>query len=728
MTRVDNCLRADLAGLVWLPDRLGECLTELCKRSGLLKAAAAPLPIGNGGSITRWIERAAERLGCEASPLETTYAELANDLQSTHPAILSVGANSYLAICGRRGSRLLIIPPSGHLARVCIETVCTAIRGLEEAPHRENIENLLAQAGIAEKSRSAAVKVMLRERLGAKRFNQCWILLAGPQAHALPWLRQIGALRMAGALVGAHTLQYLIWIASWALLGSLSFAGHMDRGWLAAWALLLATLVPCRVLATWLQGRLAVGIGGKLKRTLLEGALRLDPEDVRSQGIGQFLSQALEAAVLETLALGGGIASLLACVDLVAAGFVLARLAPLLLIWFAVAVLIGYRFLAKFERWGTARLNMTHELVESLVGHRTRLVQQQPGHWHDREDQALDDYLTTSVGVDRIGTALVAGIPRGWLLLGLSFLAPGLISRHSALASAATPQTAITLGGILLAFTAFDRLVVSFSEIAVAWVAWKRVGPLFRAASHPRLLGQVPSTPSNLRNTGQRVVQAEKLAFSYRQRGTPVLQDCSLTIWEGDHVLLEGTSGGGKTTLASLLSGGRFPDSGLLLSDGLDLQSLGTEVWRERILFVPQFHENHILTETLAFNLLFGRDWPPTPTDFKEAEQVCRGLGLGGLLDRMPSGLLQMIGEGGWQLSHGERSRIFIARALLQHPKLIILDESFGALDPENLQIALEYTKEKAKNSAGNCPSLGIPLKRNKVEVPRGIEPRGRTP
>jgi ATP-binding cassette subfamily B protein len=51
----------------------------------------------------------------------------------------------------------------------------------------------------------------------------------------------------------------------------------------------------------------------------------------------------------------------------------------------------------------------------------------------------------------------------------------------------------------------------------------------------------------------------------------------------------------------------------------------------------------------------------------------------------MPSGMQQMVGETGWQLSHGERSRLFIARALLQRADLVVLDESFGALDPETL-------------------------------------------
>lgn len=110
----------------------------------------------------------------------------------------------------------------------------------------------------------------------------------------------------------------------------------------------------------------------------------------------------------------------------------------------------------------------------------------------------------------------------------------------------------------------------------------------------------------------------------------------------------------------------------------------------------PQFHENHVLTGTFAFNLLLGRYWPPQSEDMQEAEAICRELGLGELLDRMPAGLLQMVGETGWQLSHGERSRLYMARALLQGADLVILDESFAALDPENLQRALHCVLTRA--------------------------------
>jgi ABC-type multidrug transport system fused ATPase/permease subunit len=62
----------------------------------------------------------------------------------------------------------------------------------------------------------------------------------------------------------------------------------------------------------------------------------------------------------------------------------------------------------------------------------------------------------------------------------------------------------------------------------------------------------------------------------------------------------------------------------------------------------------------------------------------------------MPAGLQQMVGESGWQLSHGERSRLYIARALLQGADLMILDESFAALDPETLAVALRCVLQRA--------------------------------
>ncbi len=193
-------------------------------------------------------------------------------------------------------------------------------------------------------------------------------------------------------------------------------------------------------------------------------------------------------------------------------------------------------------------------------------------------------------------------------------------------------------------------------------------------------------------------VEARELVFRYSDRAQPVLRGANLRIAAGDRVVLEGASGGGKSTLVSILAGVREPNSGIVLINGLDRKTLGAPEWTRRLAAAPQFHDNHVLAETFAFNLFLGRPTVLGPADFDEAQAICDELGLGSLLERMPAGMLQMVGETGWQLSHGERSRLYIARALLQNAELVVLDESFAALDPENLKRAVECVIKRARS------------------------------
>jgi ATP-binding cassette subfamily B protein len=298
--------------------------------------------------------------------------------------------------------------------------------------------------------------------------------------------------------------------------------------------------------------------------------------------------------------------------------------------------------------------------------------------------------------MDRRATLLLALVPRGWTGLGLLGLAPAFISGQSAPAA-----LAIGLGGTLLAYRALQKLAVSLVHLTGAALAWQQMTPLVAAATRAEAdgtPGAVLAAAPHASNGADMppLIEAHELVFRYRDRGAPVLQGCSLSIHTGDRLLLAGPSGGGKSTFAALLTGLHPPESGLLLCRGLDLPTLGADGWQQRVVAAPQFHDNHVLTGTFAFNLLLGRGWPPRPIDVQEAEAVCRELGLGDLLDRMPAGLWQMVGETGWQLSHGERSRLYMARALLQRADVIILDESFAALDPETLQRALHCVLARA--------------------------------
>ena len=227
-----------------------------------------------------------------------------------------------------------------------------------------------------------------------------------------------------------------------------------------------------------------------------------------------------------------------------------------------------------------------------------------------------------------------------------------------------------------------DRMLMDARNIKsiAAQFSNKDHGQLTIATTHTQARYVLPVPVARQAHPPQPLLTAQALVFRYHDQARPILQNCNLRIYTGERLLLEGPSGGGKSTLAALLAGLRMPSTGVLTLGGHDWRMVDVAAWRRQVVIVPQFHENYVLTGTLAFNLLLGRHWPPTAEELTMAEAICRELGLGDLLDRMPAGLQQMVGESGWRLSHGERSRVYIARALLQGADLMILDESFAAL------------------------------------------------
>lgn len=693
-----------LAAVTWPGAQLGEALQALARQNNLpLRPVEIPVdlawPSNDREALDRQVEATAAWLGIEAESIEAPYTDIEPLLSGAAPALLYLpdqDGERLLALTGP----LTVLGPDLALHGVSVEVVGQALRHKLEVPIAAEIDRLMEQARIPAGRQARARSAILRERLGSQPVRCGWLLRAAPNTTVWNQIKQARLIRRLLMFAGVHALQYGVWLASWWMIGSGALNGRLDIGWLMGWALLLLTLAPLRMGVVWLEGRLAVSAGGLIKQRLLYGALRLEPDEIRHQGVGQLLGRVIESEAVESLALSGGFLTLLAGIEIVFSAFVLGAgangqaLVGLLLGWLIFTGWLTWRLVRQRGRWTTARLDMTHELVERMVGHRTRVAQESREHWHDGEDQALARYFELSSRLDRTVQRLMVIVLRGWIVLGTLGLAPAILSGQGSEAA-----LAIGVGGVVSVYAALRKLVGGLSYLAGAGIAWQQIEPIFQAAGRPETIGKlipaaVNSTP--VPGSRQRLIDMHAVTFRYLKQGEPVLQKCGLQICTGDQVLLEGPSGGGKSTLAALLIGLRRPQSGLILLDGLDRATLGDDGWRRRVAAAPQFHENHVLTETFAFNLLMGRGWPPTLQDLEDAETLCRELGLGDLLDHMPAGILQMVGEGGWQLSHGERSRLYIARGLLQRADLVILDESFAALDPETLQQALGCVLKRA--------------------------------
>lgn len=654
-----------------------------------------------------WIESAAGVFGLEAVPVEATYSTIGEQIGNCAPAVLRLkldGTEFWLAIVKGGRGRVQILTPGIERAWVGLKTIGAALRRPLEEPLIDEIESLVIDAGISNgPNRERAIDAILHERLGGASIPGCWLLRASAKSALRQQIRESGLLPEAAKFVTAHVADVLFLIAIWWLIGRAILQGRLDYGWLAAWTLLLITRIPLGLLIVYFQGRVALTAGTIVKRRLLAGSLSLRPEEVRRKGVGQLLGQVIESEALESLALGGGMSGVMAIVEIAFAIAILAGgagqpwLGSLLALWFVVAVLLSWRYIKTRKGWTEARLGITHDLVERMAGHRTRIAQEDPEKWHEQEDEEVRRYADLSRAMDRRQAFLAASIPRGWLILSLLCLAPTVMSGN-----ADPTRTAVALGGMLLALGALKTLARSLTYLGSAAIAWRQVKPLFEAAARAEVKGlpdfAIPRASAEFTAApAAALLGMHDVSFAHDGRSEKVLDRCNLQIFRGDHIRLEGPSGGGKSTLAWLLTSLRTPQSGLVLLEGLDLHTLGTKTWRRKVAAASQFHENHIFTGSLAFNLLMGRRWPPRAGDLKEAETVLCELGLGDLLDRMPAGLFQQVGETGWQLSLGERSRIFLARALLQASEVVILDESFGSLDPDTLRNSMQCVKNRAE-------------------------------
>ena len=169
-------------------------------------------------------------------------------------------------------------------------------------------------------------------------------------------------------------------------------------------------------------------------------------------------------------------------------------------------------------------------------------------------------------------------------------------------------------------------------------------------------------------------LRLQDVSFEYTT-DTPVLHGVSATIEPHEIVGIVGPSGSGKSTLVQLLLGLRSPTSGLVLADERDISVLSRSEWARKVTFVPQ--QAHLIAGTVSDNIRFLRD-DVTQEQIEEAARLANlhdeVLGMAGGYDRQ-------VGEHGSHLSGGQQQRLIIARALVEDPDVLILDEPTSSLD-----------------------------------------------
>lgn len=281
-------------------------------------------------------------------------------------------------------------------------------------------------------------------------------------------------------------------------------------------------------------------------------------------------------------------------------------------------------------------------------------------------------FVTSLTLVSALALALVYGLG-GWYALSGRLEAGSVVALALLLTRLYAPLTALASARVevMSALVSFERV---FEVLDLA--------PLIIEPPHPTPMPDGPVSVEFDRvrfayPSADRVSLAslEEVATLDTRGGVDVLHEVSFRAEPGQMVALVGSSGAGKSTIAQLVPRLYDTDTGAIRLGGVDVRDLSADAIRATVGMVTQ--DGHLFHETIRANLLLAR--PGASED--ELWEVLGRARLTELIGSLPDGLDTVVGERGYRLSGGERQRLTIARLLLAHPRVVILDEATAHLD-----------------------------------------------
>lgn len=218
-------------------------------------------------------------------------------------------------------------------------------------------------------------------------------------------------------------------------------------------------------------------------------------------------------------------------------------------------------------------------------------------------------------------------------------------------------------------------------------------------------------------------IDFDDVSFSYEENLERVLNHINLNVGAGEYIAIAGSSGGGKTTLCSLIPRFYDVDSGRILLDGIDIRNIKLKSLRDHIGIVQQ--DVYLFAENVMENIRYGK---PGATD----EEVIRAAKMANaheFIMELPDGYQTDIGQRGVKLSGGQKQRLSIARVFLKNPPILIFDEATSALDNESEKIIQESLEALAKGRTTFVIAHRLSTIRNAgkilVMTEKGIEEQG---
>ena len=489
--------------------------------------------------------------------------------------------------------------------------------------------------------------------------------------------------RAIGVLLGLSLGASLLALAQPWLVKTLIDEGLLAKDYQTLWHM-AAIMIAAGLLGTVLAGvnrylhtRLSGRILFALRDDLYRHLQRLSPTFYGRRRTGDILSRLDgDVAEIQRFAVDSLFSAVSAVIGLVGAVALMLMLSWQLSLLLALLIPVEVLWLRWMRRKVEREVRSLRErsadvssfLVETLPAMKFIQAAGQQGREAGRLDQLGQGYMRQllKVQVTEFFTQAIPGTLTSWcracaFLVGGWWVIQGTWQLGALIAFSTYMGMAVgPVQSLLGLYVAVQRMAVSLGRV----MELKQEAVAVHEALVPT---PMPEGPGELR--------LEAVCFAHDGRQGAVLNTVDACLPGGLKVAISGASGVGKSTLIDLLQRFYDPDAGRILLDGADLRELDLAAVRQRIAVVSQ--DIVLFRGTLAQNLAYG-----APQASREAlEQVVRLAHLESLVASLPMGLDGLLGERGQQLSGGQKQRIAIARAVLQAPSILVLDEATSAVD-----------------------------------------------
>lgn len=469
-------------------------------------------------------------------------------------------------------------------------------------------------------------------------------------------------------------------------------AGLIHNGWMAVlFAALSLVIYICALMCSHLA---AFRVQANLRKAMLHHVITLPLGTLEKEGSGkvrktiQECSGATETFLAHQLPdMVGAYVTPLGLVVLLFAfdwRFGLICLIPIVLSFVVMMVFMtGPTLKVKMQEYQNALEDMSNEAVEYVRGVPVVKTFGQTVYSFEKFKKSIDRYSEWAISYTKsmripmcLLTILINGIFAFILAAGIWFTKGGI-------------STTLVLN-ILFYIILTPILTVTMTKIMFQSENNMLLEDAMKRMDNILSLEPLKET-QNAKNPKENSVELRHVSYSYDER-TQALKDISLSIKGGQTVAFVGPSGGGKTTLANVIS--RFFDvkEGEVLIGGVNVKDIGKEKLMETVSFV--FQNSRLIKGTILDNVKLGK---PDATE-EEVMTALRQAQCMDIVEKMPDGVHTVIGTNGVYLSGGEGQRIAIARALLKNAPIIILDEATAFADPDNEVRVQAAFKELAKD------------------------------